>query len=86
MNIIVALLILLSLTSCISIEEPRVTDCTILDDKIAMCRVPNDPASEHDVSLIDLIGGHCVSSEDYAKILNHHDALHTKIKELEKPK
>lgn len=84
MNIVVALLILLTLTSCISIGEPKVTDCTILDDKIAVCRALDNPDNEYDVSLVDLIGGHCASSEDYVKILNHHDALHTRIKELEK--
>lgn len=61
----------LFLTSCLStpgIEEPEVIECAILNDS-ASC-------GEVDVPLSSLVGFIAVSPDDYAKIKNHHEALH----------
>lgn len=76
----------ITLTSCIStpgIEEPTVTYCTIIDGEIAQCVGPNETK---DVTVIDLIGATCLSPDDLAAAMTHHEALHKVIERLRRKK
>ena len=84
MNYLVVLLIL-SLLGCEDtpgMKEPHIVECTILGEE-ADC-IDKDNNTTITVPADSLLGYISVSPEDYAKVRNHHDALHSGLNECRK--
>lgn len=81
MRQLVILLTALLTSSCISLREPDVYLCAIVNNEVAQCIPTNRNNPEFDINLADMLGFICASPDDYGSIKKHHDELHKRLKD-----
>jgi len=88
MILFTAILTLTGISNCQTpgLEEPDVTICTIITDKLIACENIIDPSKSFDIDIIDGIGLQCVSPNDYASLKTHHEAIHRELNKKRNPK
>ena len=83
MKLLAILFTALLTSSCITLTEPDIYMCSIVNNDLAMCVPSNMSKPEYDIPVNDMLGFICVSPNDFGFIKKHHSELHKRLKDKE---
>lgn len=74
----------LSISSCVTLNEPDIYMCAIVNGEFAQCVPSNKKNPEFDLKISEMLGFICASPNDFGAIKKHHSELHKRLEDSKK--
>ena len=82
-RVLLMLLVTLFVTSCETLNEPKVDICILMDNSLH-CIPVDETKDDYEIPISDGMGYFCTSPNDFGEMRKHHKELHTRLEDKDR--